>query len=254
MPWLTWVTRADRIPAFGSAGPRDGLVLADGAWRPRAEHSGWPAGRITVGGWPPLEGQPHADPPPVLAVVEDTRPVLMPETLAEFSSHQMLWERIADELAADPFALGDEPGAYLDRRMRRLGVSAEGFDAALFLERLILPACAHSIVRLLLRENLPVRVYGAGWDEIEEFIPLFAGRVGSRADLVRLRDAAAAAFVQVTPAQGPHPIHRLGRPTVSPSSCSNRQRFIQAARDALAGATVPLQTQPVSMREFLALL
>jgi hypothetical protein len=260
MPWLTWVTRADRIPAFVSASRRDGLVLADSSWRSPAADAGWPSGRITVGGWPPLEGQPITTPPPVLAVVEDTRPLAMPETLAEFSSHQMLWERVADELALDPFALGDGPGAYLDRRMRRLGVSAEGFDAALFLERLILPACAQSIVRLLLRESLPVRLYGTGWDQIEEFIPHFAGRVGSRADLVRLRDAAAA-FVLVSPTQDSHPMHRLGRPVLSSTASSNRQRFIRAARDVLAGArdvlagaTVPLQTQPVSMLEFLALL
>src|SRR5207237_923801 len=89
-----------------------------------------------------LAGEISVNPPPVLALVEDTHPVVMPEVLAEFSSHQMLWERIADELASDPFALTDGPAPYLEGRMRRLGVSAEGFDAASFIERLGRPVVA----------------------------------------------------------------------------------------------------------------
>ena len=55
----------------------------------------------------------------------------MPPALDEFSSHQLLWNHVAAELASDPFAIGEGPGPYLERSMKRHGVSAEGFDAGI---------------------------------------------------------------------------------------------------------------------------
>jgi hypothetical protein len=251
MPWVTWVTRPAPIPAFASAGRRDALVLADSSWRQNAEDMGWPADRVAVGGWPPLGDARQVPPPssPVLAVVSDTRPVAMPEALAEFSSHAMLWRHIAAELSTDPFAIGDGPAEYLERRMKQAGVAAEGFDAALFLERLILPTYEQAVARLLLRAGLPLRLYGAGWDAIEEFTPHAEGAHASRAGLLRIRQEVSA-IVDCSAGFHPRPLHRLGRPVV-PRATAERH-LLATARQALSRPLPPRPTAaPVALRDVL---
>ena len=236
MPWITWVTRAAAIPAFAAAGPSDALLLADEGWRAVAHAAGWPAVRATVAGWPAVHvPTPHPRAAPSLAVVADTRPVVMPDALAEFSSHALLWDAIAAELAADPFALNQPPAAYLQQRMKRHGVSPQGFDAAAFLERLIVPAYEQSVARLLARANLPVRLFGAGWQHCDDLRPLAAGPVLSRADLARI-GRSATAVVDVSPAPGGYPVQRLGRPVVA-AAAGGRRRLLDAARNALRGGT-----------------
>jgi hypothetical protein len=251
LPWITWVTRPGSIPLFPSVAPTDGLVVADPKWSHAAYAAGWPADRVGVGAWPRSTAA-IPNPPRVLAVVADTRPVVMPEQLEEFSSHQLLWERIAAELASDPFALREGPAAYLERRMQRHGVAADGFDAAAFLARLILPAYAQALVRVLVHERLPVRLLGAGWTELDEFRAQAAGPVVSRSDLSRIRDESAA-FVQVWPTMDMHPIERLGRPVVNAGGSG--RSLIEAARSALTGNVTPPPTgNPVSLQQFLSLL
>ena len=215
MPWLTWITRAAAIPPFDAAGPADALVLADPAWRRPATAAGWPSERVSVGGWPILDdgADAEAKAADAIAVVADTRLIVMPEQLEEFSSHQLLWNHIAAELAADPFAVGDEPGQYLEQRMKRFGVSADGFDAALFLERLILPGYAQAIVRRLAREGRPPRLFGHGWSGIADFALWATGPVTSRAALHTIRRETAA-VVDVSPVAGNHPLHRLALPII----------------------------------------
>lgn len=254
MPWLTWVTRGGSIPAIEMAGPADALVVADPAWREDALRSGWPSDRVAIGGWPmPCDG-PASTPPRVLGIVSDTRPVVAPEQLAEFSSHQLLWDRTAAELAGNPFALNDPPAQFLERRMRRVGVSADGFDAELFLEGLILPAYQQAIARILLSEGVPLRLFGAGWDCLDEFRAHAAGPVDSRGDFEGLRNAAAA-FVHVWPTSDAHPIHRLGRPVVRPRITLGRAHLVGSAKRALAGETPDApRAEPVSLQHFLRLL
>jgi hypothetical protein len=254
MPWVTWVTRPASIPAFDAVGARDALVVADPSWRQHATAAGWPADRVAVGGWPAVSaGGPVPPPPsPVLAVVSDTRPVVMPEALAEFSSHAMLWRHIVAELSADPFALGEGPAQYLQRRMKQSGIGAEGFDAGVFLERLILPTYEQAVARLILHAGLPLRLYGAGWDAIEELTPRAAGGVASRADLLRIRRDVTA-LVDCSAGFNPPPLHRLGRPVVA--RAMDRRHLLAAAKQALGqGLSAETTASPVTLPNVLALL
>jgi hypothetical protein len=254
MPWLTWITRAAAIPQAAAASPADALVVADPAWRQRALDAGWPAERVKVGGWPRVDVYPPAASAQSLAVIADTMPVVAPERLAEFSSHALLWDRISAELSAEPLALGESAATYLEQRMRRDGVGGEGFDAALFFERLVLPAYAQAIVRMLMRQGLALRLYGAGWDQVGEFAPHAMGPVSSRAELAEV-GRGASAFVHVWPDPGPHPIERLGRPAVRRQAGMTPRQFVDAARRASAGrATAPPSVQPIAAAIFLALL
>lgn len=255
MPWVTWITRPASIPAFESASPADRLVLAEAAWVQRATAAGWPRDRISVGGWSVVPAEPPSSSAArSLAVAADTRPVVMPDALAEFSSHALLWGHIAAELAADPFAAASSPAAYLEQRMKRHHVSPDGFDAALFLERLIVPAFEQAVARLLVREGLPVRLFGAGWDQIDDLRRCAAGAVTSQAELAPIA-AGSAVVVDVSPLADVHPVHRLGRPVVSARAARGRPGFVQAARAAVRGGVpVPPAAPAITRAHAVSLL
>ena len=242
-PWITWLT-APNVPARGACGPRDALLLADPAWRDLALRAGWTDSELSVAGWPTAPA-PAGD-REGLALIADTRPVVMPEKLAEFSSHQLLWGAIAAELSKDPFCLGDDPAAFLEQRMRRAGVRPEGFDAALFLTHLILPAYEQSLARLILAERLPLRLHGHGWADIEEFRAHAAGPITSRASLARIA-AESRAIVHAVPSNHAHPADGLGVPVVRRHGMS-RAVYIQSLRAALAGhVPLPAPVSPLSL-------
>ena len=244
MPWATWVTRPGSLPGFEAAGPADVLVLAEAAWEAHAAAAGWPADRVAVGGWPSLAAGPVAETTPrCLAVVADTRRVAMPEAVCEFSSHALLWDHIAAELAADPFPAAPSPAAYLEKQMKHHGVGSEGFDAAAFVERLIVPAFEQAVARLLTRQGLPVRLFGSGWDEIEGLDGCAAGPVTSQADLASIAERAAA-VVDVCPLPDLRPVHRLGRPVVSARAARGKRNLLEGARAALRGSVPAAPTTP----------
>ena len=257
-PWITWTTRSASIAPADTAAAHDALVVADAALRQRALQLGWPAARVGVAGWPPITpvgvAAHAAAQRPLLAVIADTVPVVEPERLAEFSSHRLLWHHIAAELAADPFVLREDAGAYLEDRMRRHAVGGDGFDAGLFLRRLILPAYAQGLARVLLRAGLPLRLYGVGWDRIDEFRAASAGPVACASDLARIAREAAA-VVDVWPAEATAPLPRLCRPVVRRGPAASAGAFCDAARRALAGGRreVP-NVELVSLRAILSLL
>ena len=258
IPWITWITRSASVPPADAAAPDDALVVADADLRQRAIRLGWPAARVGVAGWPPITpvvpGSLDGAKQPLLAVIADTVPVIEPERLAEFSSHRLLWHHIAAELAADPFALREDAGAYLEDNMRRHAVASAGFDAALFLRHLILPAYAQGLARILLRAGLPLRLHGAGWDRIEEFRAASTGAVASASDLARIaRDAAA--VVDVWPTGATVPLVRLGRPVVRRGMAASAGAFCDAARRALADGRIDgPAAEPVSLHSVLSLL
>lgn len=243
MPWITWVT-TPRVPSAQAAGPSDALLLADPAWRSAARDAGWPAEKLHVAGWPALArtaAKPAAG--AGLAIVADTCRLDPPERLAEFSSHLLLWERIRSDLARDPFLVGDDPAQFLNRMMRQFGIPGEAFDRRLFVDRLIVPAFQQGVARILLRENLPIRLHGHGWDRIDEFRPHAAGVVSSSRAL-RSIAREAAALIHVWPGGHAHPIDALGRPVVRRRDPGGRSVVGDALR-ALAGQLVGnAQTAP----------
>jgi hypothetical protein len=241
LPWITWVTAAARVPSFSAASPRDGLLLADADWRDRARAVGWPADRIAVAAWPGLMVssteivRPSDRSLPAgrfASIIADTRPLDPPTGVEEFSSHRLLWETIRLELHDNPFAIAAAPDRYLTDRLRRYSVSEEGLDRGLFREGLIVPAYTQGIARLLIRSQVPLRLFGAGWADMPEFAPHASGAVCSRADLAGIC-AASAALVHAWPATDAHPIDATGVTVVHGTAA---QSVLRATRLALAGA------------------
>lgn len=236
-PWVTWVT-TPRIPSGGAVGPRDSLLLADPSWRKIAVERGWPADRVHDAAWPQIA---RADPPGggVLALVADTQLLKPPKRIEDYSSHKLLWEGIADELLNDPFAIGNDPEGYLREKTARSQIDEEGFDRKLFLDRLITPAWQQGLARLLIREALPLRLWGKGWDEIEPLAPHAAGAVTS-ADAFDAIVTSAAALVHPLPSTTAHPIDSLGCPVLRAFG-RTRRSFLHDARQAQDRVLVPAE-------------
>jgi hypothetical protein len=240
--WVTWVT-TPRVPPAPADAPRDAVILADGAWRGIAAQAGWPADRVRVGGWPRGSETPRATAPPrdSLALIADTRRLDPPEKLSEFSSHLLLWERIRADLERDPFGAARDAAAYLERAIRACGMDAERLDRRLFIDALVVPAYQQGLARVLLRERIPVLLYGTGWDDLAPFAPLARGAVDSRQALRQIASESAA-LVHAWPGGHPHPADALGRPVVRPGL--SERAFLQAARRALAQPPAPAAAPP----------
>jgi hypothetical protein len=183
--WLTWITNG-RIVAPDAQGSRDGLLLADPAWRQDALNAGWPAARIQIAGWPRIVPSPPAgNSPPVLGLLTDTRTIEIPQMVRDFSSQQLLWEFIEDELTRDPLALGDDPDRYLNSRMARFNIRDEKFERGIFFDRLIAPAYKRGLTLFLLKNGIRVALFGRGWNEMPEFKSNAMGPIENLAALAR---------------------------------------------------------------------
>lgn len=234
MPWMTWVT-TPRVPPVAASGPADRLILCDAALLDAARGAGWAGDRIAVAAWPVWGAAVRAEAVPAgapIAIIEDTRPLDPPEGLKDFSSHQLLWELIEQELRRDPLLSGEDINGFLSARMRKLGIADDGFDRRLFIDRLIVPARQHGIARHLLRAGLPVRLYGRGWDRIEDFKKCSTGAVSSRRQLEEAV-AASALIVHTAVERHAHPLDVCGRPVVR--ACGRRPAsLLDAVRRVLA--------------------
>jgi len=213
IPVITWVTMP-RIPAYESTASRDALILADPRWAERARVAGWPEERVFVGTWPvfrTISGNDSGRP----ALIADTLPLVPTKSVNEFSSHLLLWDLIVSELRHDPSLLQDDIDAYLTPRLKRLQIDEGAFNKALFIERLILPAYQQSIARALLGKNIPLRLFGKCWEEIEEFAPYAAGPVNSRQHFHEILGGSGA-LVHVWPTSHVHPVEFTTLPVIRP--------------------------------------
>ncbi len=254
MPWVTWVTKG-RIPSATSAGPRDALLVADAAWKKRAIEAGWPATKVGVATFPTIQSV-ETSPDTVFdgwTILTDTTPIDIPEKLEEFSSHRLLWEAITADLAADPFALGDDLIAYLRKRTHAMNIDDATIDRLLFAESLLVPAYHQGIVRALMKAHLPVRVYGRGWADIEEFKPVSAGPIEKRHQLAHVL-ACTRRAVHVWPWATVHPIDATAVPKLR-RTLGRLESFLQQARQPVRAAAMPaVNTQSISIDSILAAL
>ena len=253
MTWISWVT-TPRIPLAAPAGPKDVVLLADPAWRAMALEGGWTADRVHIAAWPEIarDNRPAAA---SLALIADTQLLHPPKSVEDYSSHKLLWEMIADELLHDPFAIGDDVHRYLGRKSARLQIGDAGFDRSVFIERLIVPAWQQGLARLLVREALPVRIRGKGWERIEVLTPHAEGAVHSSLEFDSIVDGATA-LVHAWPSNGAHPINAVGRPVVRAFGC-RRDSFLRDARLALKNelpASAPASQHALSWKLIARLL
>jgi hypothetical protein len=241
LPWITWVTTPN-IPPAATAGPRDHLLIVDPDWKAFAERAGWTSKQIHPARWPQMKlDAGNATISAGLTLIADTLSLEVPESVAEYSSQRLLWEYIRDELAHDPFVLGEDIERYLAARRARFQVGEDGFTPGLFVDRLIVSAYQQGIARLLLREGLPIRVFGKGWHGIEEFTPVARGAVGSRSQLQQIV-AESPALIHVWPSRHVRPIEATGIPVVRAMG-NRRKTFLSEAWAALRGA-IPRGQEP----------
>jgi hypothetical protein len=246
MPWITWVT-TQRISAAKDAGPNDRLLLADASWLAKARQLGWNETRIDIAGRPalPLSGEPN----PWLALVADTHPLDIPKQIEAYSSQTLLWEMIRDELTRDPFLAADQIEEYLNSRRARFQIGDDGFNAAIFTERLIIPAVQQGLARRLINDRMPLRLFGLGWEKLDGLAEFHAGPIASRAQLVQIVSLSAA-LVHVWPWNPGHSIKSAGRPVIRTKRMHD---FLSDVRQALNGTLkVPARQEPTISPELIA--
>lgn len=216
--WITWLTNG-RIVAPDPQGPADALLLADPQWRQAALDAGWPAERVQIAGWPRIVPPPKAPHSPgFVGLLSDVCAIEIPQRVKDFSSQMLLWEMIEEELSNRPWSLGDNPQRYLQARMKRFNIADEGFDRALFFERLIAPAYKMGLARFLMRGGIRLAAFGRGWKEIPEFGPVARGSVANLGNLV---DAISECDALLEPFPGCHAtVEPLPLPVVRPMSFS----------------------------------
>ncbi len=185
--WITWVT-SGRVAPCDPAYPNDAVLLADPVMRAAALKAGWPTDRIALAGWPHIIEKSTAAAPthPTVAFLASTIAIEPPEKAREISSQLLLWEYIAEELAANPLALGRDPERYLDSRRQRFEIPDQTVDRALFLNRLLIPAYQQRLARLAIKNGVHLVLIGAGWQDQPEFAPNAAGSPKNIAELERL--------------------------------------------------------------------
>jgi len=242
--WITWVTR-DRLMPPDTQATRDGLILADPRWTAAAEQAGWNKNRMQIGGWPSVaQHNPRgrqSGKVKLLGLLADTFALEIPARIKQFSSHGLLWEMIAEELLANPLALGTDPHEYLQRRMAKLDVREEGLDRLAFLDRLIYPGYHQGLAELARRAGLPLALLGRGWDQMPQFAPHAAGPIRSMAALA-IAVADCGALIHPSPQPTSHCVEALGIAVVQPAGMTG-DRFVQSARRASAQARPPQRPQ-----------
>jgi hypothetical protein len=222
IPVVTWVT-LPRIPERDPSAGRDALILADPGWAGRARAQGWPDDRIHLATWPTanVRAITSGDGGPA-SLIADTAPIVPPKAVNEFSSHLLLWDLIASEIRRDASVLGDDVEAYLAGRVRKFRIDRGAFNGGLFIEHLIIPAYQQSVARALIARRVALRLYGKGWDAMEEFAAFAGGPVNSREQFGKIL-AGSGALVHAWPVAHVHPIEATGLALIRPGHLAGRE-------------------------------
>ena len=248
---ISWIT-VTAIPRFDPSAARDALLLADPQWVPLARSAGWPEHRLAVAQWPVVTFDSPITPPTTLAIVADTVDASTAVPPLDLSSHRLLWELMHRELLDDPFAITGEVNAYLTDRMNRLGVQEQGLDRARFIEQLIAPTYQQGLARLFLREKLPLRLHGRGWQQLAEFAAHASGAIRSRDELVEA--AGDAVLVHAWPWASGHPVDSLAQQRLLRRG-TTRGAYLNTARRLLSGMTPPaVPNDALTIQKILTLL
>jgi hypothetical protein len=160
LPWITWIA-SERQPT-PPASNVDAIVLADAAWQTSWQEAGWPANRIRIAGWG--HGASKTTGRGTLLAYDLPEDVVPPE-VERFSSQRVVWEMIADELRAKPFALQSSggPSSYLVGRLRAGGVEAAEVNLRQWQALLIVPNFVRGIGKMARRSGATLA--GRGWHE-----------------------------------------------------------------------------------------
>lgn len=240
--WISWIT-VPRIPSSSLAGECDHLIVTDPALQAAAIKAAWPANRVHLGTFPTSPARSNAKGP--IGILADTCIIEAPKDLNDYSSHTLLWGFIAQELSHDPFVLLDVQ-SYLTERMRKFEVSDDAFVPARFIEKLILPAYQQGIARVLIKLGIKPNLFGAGWEQIDEFKAFARGAIQS-GDAFRDAIAQCAGLVHVWPSTLAHPIDAAAVP-VARRSGRRPEPFLGQIKAILSGIAQPqvIQHQPLS--------
>ena len=260
VPVISWITQG-HIGQYDSRYPQDGLILADENWAQIAITQGWPKERIRQGTWPvedifetangDIRPSVH---PQNLGLIANMFLLDTPKSQLELSSHHVLWELIRHDIALDPFAIGSNINEFINRRMKKIGISEEGFDRAFFIDRLIVPAWQQAIVRLLIDAKIPLRIFGQNWDRLDGMAQHWHGLIQTR-DEFQTAKSSVSVLINPSIIRADHPVLHQGLPVID-AFVNQPSQWISRARSALNPGQHPTAARipPVSLSTIHELL
>jgi hypothetical protein len=188
-----------------------------------------------------------------IAIIADTATLDPPGNIDDYSSHRPLWEHIADELTRNPLSLGDDADGYLTSRMRKFSVGEQTINRAMFIAALIVPAYQQGLAGVLVDADMPVRISGKGWSDIQRFARQATGPITTREELAAAVSRSSL-LLHAWPDQRAHPIDFAGRPVLRPAR--SRDRFIRDVKEALRNPPCSAASfsaiSPAFLRQLLA--
>jgi hypothetical protein len=210
--WVTWCTHG-RVPRFDAkAGPQDRLLLIHPSLQPAALAVGWPASHVSIATDPRQDRPAASDARPTLFF--DLTAIEVPSHINDYSSHRLLWDRIAHEIGKDPFAHRAPVVEYVRTIGQSLGIDRDALPLDAILHRLIEPLLAKSIATHLHAAGHRFWIVGSGWDALPELAThVRCPVVDSHTWDDALRHANA--IFDTWPASPYHRSRYLGRPVVA---------------------------------------
>ena len=161
--------------------------------------------------------------------------------MKEFSSHNLLWDLIAEELATDPLAV-EKVDLYLTDRARQLNIDVAALDRRSFISNLIIPACQQGLARLLIQHDVPIKLWGHGWSTVTEFAAHSHGIIATPEDLNQAI-ATAAGLIYAWPERHAHPIDSFNKPILQRSG-RDCQQLLSLAQQITSGSRTPARPAP----------
>jgi hypothetical protein len=244
---VTWMTLA-RVPSASGRAPGDLLLISDPQFRASAVRAGWPEATIHLAARPHPD-RPASEPGRHLLLACDLLPLDAPPQVQALSTHSLFWDALSREVQADPSILGQDPAGFLERQRERHGISDEGFARHLFLDYLLDQAHIRGVARVLAAADVPIRIFGRGWETIPELSRNVAGTIDTFEALRQELDGCWAVL-------NPHP-----RPEMFPEEDSGAhvlsrrgslQRLVAEARAILSQSRMtPSRRTPVLSRELI---
>ncbi len=241
MPVVTWLLHG-RAPAARDVGSRDKLIVATDELHRQARQGGWSEDRLLLAG---VALPRPASLEPRVGIVADRVEVNPAKQKFQLSSHRLLYEAIGDALLRDPLSLGCSASDYLALQAAELGLKPDTLDSYLFVERLILPAYARGIARLLHSQGVPICLIGAGWEADAELRSSHAGNPLSRAELLEAAGSCAV-LADIWPIEFPPPVALFGRPVLATAGLSPQQ-LGDMARRLIANPTMASSVAPPAL-------
>jgi len=229
---------------------RNRLIAADCEIARCAIQSGWPAACVQIACEAPLTHQASEYHPKQVILMFDLPDLAPPKAISEVSTRKLVWDRVREEISADPFAARGAPVTYLTKLFGKLNVTAEPEVIDVMLNRLVHPQLAIATAAKLQDRVKNFSIRGRGWDRVEGVAAVWKGAIQTTANFVAATERASV-LLDVWPGLASHRARRCGLPLVAVWGSGSASIF-EACRSSQHVRTDPAKMLTLQLLQQLA--